>query len=127
MADIIQTTDIDHALPDDEDGSRTIHFSTESLLPSTECDGGFWDPACYCSGNCLDDDEAAEECLCTLGSGCYCGCDSDADFDAYRMQSIADHLGCPQDVGWYLIDDGTIDTVVRVMSGYHVTSEGRSG
>ena len=118
--------EFDRAIPDDEDvDNGIIRFDTESLMPSTECDGGMWDPACYCTGGCFDDDEAAEECLCTLDSGCYCGCDPNADLGEYRLQSITDQLGCPQDVGWYLIDDGTSDTVVRVMSGYHITPDGK--
>ena len=42
----------------------------------------------------------------------------------YRMGGLESRLGCKEGDGWFIIDDGTSDTVVEVMDGYVQTEEG---
>ena len=105
------------------DGGLLLRFDTESLLPSTECEGDE-DSECNCPGGCSENSQIASQCTCSLGSGCYCGCDPNSDVQEYRLGSLIHILDCPDGDGWVLEDDGTMDTVVRVMDGYAVNDDG---
>ena len=51
--------------------------------------------------------------------------DPNIDIDDYLISAIEEEVGCEHEVGWYFIDDGTLDTVIQVKHGYEITDDGR--